>query len=303
MSPDFRYHVASLAAVFVALGIGILVGTAFVGTPIVERQTRLIRGLEGRVGDVRREIDERERVEQALLSVAPVLVGNRLNGRRVLVIDTEALPQTADQVTEALREAGADVVRVRLPLKVWRDYVGMEGEVRPPDTTPITEPIMRAIVRGDGQALQKWREQGFVDGDNWTGTISFVVMTGGAPALPKPQTPPAPDESEDAQMVRARDLLFATGFTEAGVTVVVAEPYIAAQSFVPTFRANGIRTVDCVDRPLGRVALPLVLLSQVGSYGVKNTADKPLPDITALSASNPQLEPSPAPLPSVAPAP
>ena len=39
MSPEFRYHVASLAAVFFALGIGILIGTTFVGTRIVDRQT------------------------------------------------------------------------------------------------------------------------------------------------------------------------------------------------------------------------------------------------------------------------
>ncbi len=289
MSPDFRYHVASLAAVFVALGIGILVGTAFVGAPIVERQTRLIRGLEGRVGDVRRETDERERVEQALLGVAPVLLGNRLTGRRVLVIDTETMGQTADQVSESLREAGAEVVRLRLSAKAWRAAAEPLGENRPTDTTSMVEPMVRAMVRGDMPALQKWREQGFVDGDEWTGSVRYVVFTGGAPASPPSS---ATDETDAAVMVRVRDLPMAVALAERGVTVAVAEPYTAAQSFVPTFRANGIRTVDCVDRPLGRVALPLVLLSEAGSFGIKNTADKPLPDINALT-----VEPSPSPTP------
>ena len=64
MSTDLRFHIASLAAIFLALGLGIFVGTAFVGTPVVERQTRavvgrqnqLIQRLDATINEMKRQL-------------------------------------------------------------------------------------------------------------------------------------------------------------------------------------------------------------------------------------------------------
>ena len=52
---DFRYHVASLAAVFLALVIGILVGVGISSGGFVSKSERNI--LNGRIDDLESELD------------------------------------------------------------------------------------------------------------------------------------------------------------------------------------------------------------------------------------------------------
>lgn len=85
---DLRYHVASLSAVFLALGIGIVIGTAFVGSPLVSRQTGMLHRLETHVTELREETRERERTEEALEQLIPQAVRGALLGKRVLVVQT-----------------------------------------------------------------------------------------------------------------------------------------------------------------------------------------------------------------------
>ena len=61
------------------------------------------------------------------------------------------------------------------------------------------------------------------------------------------------------------------------VTVVGCESYLVAASSIPTFQAAGISTVDCIDLPLGQIALPYALRGDVGDYGLKLTAHQQLP--------------------------
>ena len=64
------------------------------------------------------------------------------------------------------------------------------------------------------------------------------------------------------------------------VTLVGCEPLAAEVSSVPAYQAAGISTVDCVDQPLGQLALPFALRGDLGDYGLKPTARQVLP--TAL---------------------
>ena len=54
---DFRYHIASLAAVFLALGLGILVGGIFLKSDIVvSRQKELTDRLEVQIEQLRQKM-------------------------------------------------------------------------------------------------------------------------------------------------------------------------------------------------------------------------------------------------------
>ncbi len=115
MTSDFRYHVASLSAVFLALGIGILVGTAFVGTKVVDRQTAAVDRLTKETVELRKETREREQTEQMLFDALPLLVGQALAAKPVMVIQVGASSVAADQAQKALELAGATVKRTTLP--------------------------------------------------------------------------------------------------------------------------------------------------------------------------------------------
>lgn len=295
MSPDFRYHIASLAAVFLALGVGILVGTAFVGAPVVNRQTQLIRHLEAGVSDLRRETAERQQTEEALRILLPRVVGGTLMRKRVLVIQAGGYPDAAGEAADALRMAGATVERVAFPGEAWRRPA--EGETAPPsDESLIAEarPLAALLVAAANEPLAKYRDRGLLTGDPaLLGAVHLIVLVGGGsgPTTTKKSATAdaAPDESVATLLARTRDLALIQAWQEQGITVVGVEPFGAEISFIRTYQSEGITTVDCIDRAAGKIALPFALMGEKGNYGMKPTADRVLP------ASLDQVPPTPAP--------
>src|SRR3990172_7976625 len=85
-----RYHAASLAAVFLALAIGILIGVGF-GDDVVSGTTEdLEESLKGDVADARRDVEELrgdlDREREFADAVYPTLVGGDLRGESVVVV-------------------------------------------------------------------------------------------------------------------------------------------------------------------------------------------------------------------------
>lgn len=114
---SIRYHVVSLAAVIVALGIGMLVGASVVGDRGMMKQQELLIGrldadFERLVGDRDQLLRETEMLHRFAQEAMPHLLGGRLAGRAVAVV---ALPGTGDAtgaVVQACTAAGAQVALI-----------------------------------------------------------------------------------------------------------------------------------------------------------------------------------------------
>jgi hypothetical protein len=112
---DFRYHLVSLIAVFLAIALGIVIGTTALNEPIlsdVEDRVAALeqdkRALEDQTQTLQAQLDTTDAFAQA---VAPALVEGSLTGRSVLlVLATEEVPQeTVEEVTALVGEAGGTV--------------------------------------------------------------------------------------------------------------------------------------------------------------------------------------------------
>jgi hypothetical protein len=112
---DFRYHLVSLIAVFLAVALGIIIGTTALNQPIledIEGQVSQLeqdkRNLEDVTQQQRAQLDAAEAFAQA---VAPALVDGSLPSRRVLLVVTneDVTPETVEQVTALIQEAGGTV--------------------------------------------------------------------------------------------------------------------------------------------------------------------------------------------------
>jgi hypothetical protein len=118
---DIKYHVVSIAAVFLALGVGIIVGssTNFFGiTSILDRQNRVIERLEGNYKDIRKEVRDtrvelngsKQYVGSLENVLVPRLLSGKLDGFRYGVITIGDLPgenATEDSLITPLKSAGA----------------------------------------------------------------------------------------------------------------------------------------------------------------------------------------------------
>src|SRR5689334_20708839 len=120
---DLRYHVASLAAVFLALVIGILVGVGIADRGLVDKaNTHLLRQ---EVASLRTQLDraskrsattEREQAaaQSYIDKTYPVLARNRLRGKRIAVVFVGKVDSgLASTIDRAMTDSGGIQVRVR----------------------------------------------------------------------------------------------------------------------------------------------------------------------------------------------
>jgi hypothetical protein len=111
---SLRYHIVSLVAVFLALALGIVVGS----TVLQEGTVSVLRATSEQV---RQESDknsrenlalkqEKARLESFGAAVLPELTQGRLKGRPVVLVDTDKVDSgLRDTVRKALEDAGAEI--------------------------------------------------------------------------------------------------------------------------------------------------------------------------------------------------
>jgi hypothetical protein len=288
---DLRYHVASLAAVFLALVIGILVGVGISG-PVDSEKTKL---LEGEVADLQQRLDRSasdsiatDREQQAartfISETYPALVHNRLRGKQIAVVFVgSVVGGTRSAVSRALTDAGAVQLRLRA-LKVPIDVHQVEGALaaQPAAGGLVGKSHLESLGRALGEEL-------VLGGDTplWNSLTDPLVEQreggGKAPAdgvvLVRTVAP--------QRAATSRFLLgLYSGLASAGAPAVGVEQTDAADSATAVYRESGLSTVDDVDTPIGRLALVLLLAgAPPGQYGVKDSAGDgalpPLPTSTA----------------------
>ncbi len=284
-----RYHAASLAAVFLALAVGILIGVGF-GSDIVSGTAEdLEQSLEADLGEARQQVDELEvdlEAERAFgEAVYPAVVGDALRGDRVAIIGLGGLEgAVAAEVERALGPAGATVGEVA----VVRE---------PPDLDALASTLggrqARAVSRGAEEELTLFAERagsalvrGGADFDALRGTMlsRYSGQPGGIDSVVLVRQRPA---ELDPDQEASTDLLengVVAGLLDAGAAPVGAEVSGADPSSIEFFDSHGLTSVDSVDLNSGRVALVFALCGASGSFGVKDTADTVLPDLVQGNA-------------------
>lgn len=114
---NFRYHVVSLIAVFLALAIGVIMGSAVIDRAIVDRLEEQQRGLEADIDDVEAENstlrtelgDLRDTSERLAEEGGQRLLAGTLVEVPVLVLATRGIESDAyDQLQSLLATSGAD---------------------------------------------------------------------------------------------------------------------------------------------------------------------------------------------------
>lgn len=138
---DFRYHLVSIVAVFLALAVGIVVGAGALQNPTLKALNKTSRAQEQQVESLlaaERRLQHQIGSDQAFAQAdSQLLLGHLLDGQRVVVVCAPGADgQTISGVTTALRQAGAQVV----------GQVGLQRSFF--DTTAVTETALRTLAQG-----------------------------------------------------------------------------------------------------------------------------------------------------------
>jgi Copper transport outer membrane protein, MctB len=285
MGYSARYHATSLIAIFLALAVGIVVGAALGGDTIDNTRKDLERSLTGNLQDARDRADELNaelgHANEFSSRVYPVLVRDQLRGRRIGVLALGDLPEgTLGAIEDALEPTGARLVAVgvvREPI----DTRGLAGDLdktrfaefaRDPDAqTALGVGVGRQLVLG-GALLEAVRGHLFSRASGNFGAVDGVIVVREQPADMDPQQDAVADRIESGLV---------SGVVATRAPAVGVEASDTEQSSVSFFVGNDLASVDDVDLVAGQVATVFALLGAEGSFGVKGSADRLLPDLLA----------------------
>jgi len=280
-----RYHIASLVATFLALGIGILIGSIMLGNDtLVKQQQQLTRKLELQIEELRKKNeavqvivnnlevsnDFKEQFEKQSL---PFLVAGRLSGYQVAIIEINHY-RFLPELTETLKTSGATVSSVTT---VFSDLDYNQEEIQAiwgqKDLTPeliakrLANEIGQNIIAGENQKLINFlTTQGIIKA-----TGQYGVPLNGVIIIRENQA------QKTYYEVDTFDLPLIDYFLKQKISVFGVEETKVDRSCMKAYQRKEITTVDNIDTIPGQAALVLALAGNPGHYGVKPTAQSLLP--------------------------
>jgi hypothetical protein len=287
---DFRYHLVSLAAVFIALAVGILLGAAISGK-LGDAEDALMKDRLASVNDQLAQerarsdlVERRSDAAQELLSGAyPSLMDGKLDGKGYAVLflgPVDGGVRSAVERTLSDAGAGSPVRLVALDTPVDPDELDakLNGDDQLAryaqsggDFGDLGEALGRDLIQGDGTPLWTSLSSSLIE--ERSGTTSSPVD--GAIVVQTWQPPDTEGDADEQSKTDATQSLFeglVRGLEGSGVPVVGVQT-TSAQDDLALFRQQGVSSVDDVDALAGRLALALLLAGgQPGQYGVKDSA-------------------------------
>ena len=282
-----RYHIASLCAMILILGIGIWIGLS-IGPPEVEKQqTDLLKASSKKLDDVlqERQLDAQmlSQNRQALAGLVPHFTHGMLFGKRVCVIRTGDYPDAAQAAIDALAPTGATVassvtVSGQLDMTTDKQRSEMLGPLESavpsaaaPDNSTLIHIIVQALKLGTANhqdlqdAVDRMSSAGVISySGDFQQPVDLVIVVGGASSDPGEMA--TSDEQARERMVLT-ELVATNEF--ATTAVVGCEPREVDTSSVPVFQEAGIGSVDCIDEPLGTLDIVYALHGETAAYGIK----------------------------------
>ena len=320
---DFRYHLVSIIAVFLALAVGIVLGTTTINGPVLDSLNRRMDSLSTDRDALRAEnkllterIAEEDDFAEAML---PLAVAGRLTGESIVIVSAADAPaETRDGAARAFVTAGATIAgRVQLTPK-FTD----------PQQAGVLQRVVEQIVGGTpsdpGTPLQHAANQlaialagktrdGSTGGNAETDRVvalfrnaDLVQVEGESPArssavlfvaaLPEERTV----EGRDERVRGVNEVVAAISRQAAAVVTITPTGGAVEGGVLSSLRRDDnlnadVSSVDHADTASGQTAAVLALVERLraaaapgdrpaaGHYGTGPGADKSLPDAADLS--------------------
>jgi hypothetical protein len=290
---SFRYHLVSIVAIFLALGVGLLAGTT-----VINKQ--LVKGLKTQTARANQRADQLQAEVSTLQSMIDPLLSGRLAGTNVVIVQYKGTDAaTVNQARSSIQTAGGTLAGefVVTPLMSSPDtttQAQLASILGVPASTPpqvlsadagvaIADRMRKHPGRTGQDILWQLSNSGFLTaapGGPVTPDLKTIGSDTILVALAGGQVPP-PVPVGDFMMPMLQEVVKAQGLAAAG------QPTETSYEFVSTMRSDSategkIVTVDDLDTQVGGVAVVLGLEQLIstgkgGDYGTAGSASSLLP--------------------------
>lgn len=304
---DFRYHVVSLVAVFLALATGIVIGGFSLRGTVADQLNGQVVQLRSEKSDLQGNLNQSttalRKHDDAISQLSPKILAGQLRNQTVSVV---ALPGTDEQLVKSVvataHAGGASVVSTATLDESWvqtggpthsqlssdADDLGLAGADVPQDRLPGAV-LARALTRDDAVShavLDTFVKNGDLklQPSEPAAASSVIVVWDGLP-------------SKTTTIKKWASLISGVGSTVNAVVGVSQGPVdsgsgSSADALVAQLRDTpdtvaAMSTVDDGSSPLGQLAVGLALRDEVGGksgqYGLGRDASAVLPQLDSGS--------------------
>ena len=288
---DLRYHITSIAAVFLALAIGILIGSTIVGDNLmVDQQKKLIDGLEEQFTALRESEDElkaqnqyQEKIisqyENYSQSMLPILIKQRLEGYKVGIVVTGGSDIPAGMLN-SLSIAGVNVVSKTVVLSEINlnnqevqarliQFYNLDAKTSIDSIRMQIADSLASILMGqaDASVLTLLQELSLIKLDGLTNeTLDGVIIVGGT-------------NDDNLAYPYSFDQGLILTLLNGGKKVYGVENSEILTSYMEEYQKHNISTIDNIDLSPGQISLILAMAGEPGHYGIKPTAKRFIPTL------------------------
>jgi len=311
---DFRYHIVSIVAIFLALATGVALGAGPLKGTVDKSYVQQAEQARRDKHELRMQITRMQQADDFQVAfteaISPVLLANRLPDRGVVLMETpDASSATVDAVRTSLTEAGAQVSYIiKLTDKLLDPAnktlvdslatqlrAGVNDLTVPQDagTYDVFGAILARALVTKGAAGSPLDDTGrnILSGLD---TAKLVSVNGSLARLNSLVVLVTGDVNGTNQTTAAGDsivIAIAKALDQASDGVVISGPPASAEEGGVVYAVRNddsasseVSTVDVADQPSGQIAAVFALVEQaqgkVGQYGAVGNTDGPIPALT-----------------------
>jgi hypothetical protein len=282
-----KYYIVSIGAIFIALGIGILVGFNLnYDEALSKQQSDIIKNLDKEFEDLnsknnflQESLDTTQEKYNDLVTYIDnnyvYLIQNQLEGKNIGVISTTQDYDYKIDVSDIITHSGGNIT---FDITIKNDVLDQNKleQVSKEFDTEVKSTVQLANYIGEllrdnknKTALLKLEELGIIkinSFDDSYKTVDSLVLAGGS------------QDSKDNTKLKDVDIPLIKYFKQNKVYVLGVEQLEVENSYISSYIKNKIPTIDNINQGTGKISLILSLQKNlVGNYGVTENAQSLIP--------------------------
>lgn len=287
MHINMKYYIVSIGAIFLALGIGILVGFNLNNNEEMNKQqAAIIEQLDEEFNSIQEENDtlssdlkNTDKKYNALVEYvnenADALMSGSLSGKKVAVVSTYGRTENVDKLKEIVNHYDGSVsfelifnkeITDKELIKQAAEKTGEKFK----STEDVVNYVFDIVKRGNAESLAPLEELKMIDLNSENEDIanfSSVVISASS------------ESSDPAKQFNELDKFVVSKLKSENKYVVEAQATGAKTSYVEQYAKNKAATVDNIDEKTGVLSLVALMQDEnlVGNFGRLDTASSLIP--------------------------
>ncbi len=279
---DIRYHVISLVAVLLALGIGILLGTTLVERGLVAEQKSEIESLKktfDEIKDRNKRLNSELKVYMDFASQAKeYLISGRLIGKSFAIISIagageDTLAATKDSISSAggtvvlnIAMASGDIFKRDDVRNMLSGLFEMPDELSGLKKRTLEEIANQVVTPTNPAIITELERIGILDiSGTFPAPLSGCVLISEREGVKKEDV-----DSFEGELVRQ--------FVSRGFPILGIGGEKTSEEIISVMRKSGASTVERAETVPGQVAMVMALEGRGGNYGRTGGAERLIPE-------------------------